>query len=75
MVAIKKTPGMPNGEIQFFAPPGTLLLEGVGIKVDETEFSKLPFFRCTQITCAAEGPISNDLMSKMLNDKNLLITI
>ncbi|ULO23788.1 invasion associated locus B family protein [Methylocystis sp. SB2] len=75
MVAIKKTPGMPNGEIQFFAPPGTLLLEGVGIKVDETEFSKLQFFRCTQITCAAEGPISNDLMSKMLNDKNLLITI
>ncbi|TLG71874.1 invasion associated locus B family protein [Methylocystis sp. B8] len=31
--------------------------------------------RCTQITCAAEGPIGNDLMSKMLNGKNLLITI
>ncbi|PWB89899.1 hypothetical protein C5688_13760 [Methylocystis sp. MitZ-2018] len=50
MVAVKKKPGTPNGEIQFFAPPGTLLLEGVEIKVDETEFSKLPFFRCTQIS-------------------------
>ncbi len=75
MVAVRKAPGMPNGVIQVFAPLGTFLLEGVGIKVDEAEFAKLPFFRCTQITCAAEGPISNDLMSKMLNGKNLLITI
>ncbi|TLG71252.1 invasion associated locus B family protein [Methylocystis sp. B8] len=75
MVAVRKGPGVPNGVIQVFAPLGTFLLEGVGIKVDEVEFSKLPFFRCTQITCAAEGPIGNDLMSKMLNGKNLLITI
>jgi invasion protein IalB len=75
MVAVRKAAGMPNGVIQVFAPLGTFLLEGVGIKVDEHEFAKLPFFRCTQITCAAEGPISNDLMSKMLNGKNLLITI
>ncbi|WP_170162613.1 invasion associated locus B family protein [Methylocystis hirsuta] len=75
MVAVRRAPGMPNGVIQIFAPAGTFLLEGVGIKVDEVEFPKLPFFRCTQITCAAEGPISNDLMSKMLNGKHLLITI
>jgi invasion protein IalB len=75
MVAVRKAAGMPNGVIQVFAPLGTFLLEGVGIKVDETEFPKLPFFRCTQITCAAEGAIGNDLMSKMLSGKNLLITI
>ncbi|MGJ0424494.1 invasion associated locus B family protein [Methylocystis sp.] len=75
MVAVKKAADMPNGVIQVFAPLGTFLLEGVGIKVDEVEFPKLPFFRCTQITCAAQGPISNDLMSKMLNGKNLLMTI
>lgn len=75
MLAVRKAPGTPNGVIQIFAPPGTFLLEGVGIKVDENEFAKLPFYRCTQITCAAEAPISNDLMSKMLNGKNLLITI
>lgn len=75
MAAIRKVPAMPNGAIQIFAPPKTFLLEGAGIKVDEHEFGRLPFYRCTEITCAAEGPISNDLMSKMFNGKNLLITI
>ena len=69
MVAVRKAPGTPNGVIQFFAPRGTFLLEGVGIKVDKDELGKLPFFRCNQIACAAEGPISNDLMNKMLNGK------
>jgi invasion protein IalB len=75
MVAVRKARGMPNGMMQVFAPPNTFLLEGVGIKVDSDEFGRLPFFRCAQITCAAEGPISNDLMHKMLNGKTMLITI
>lgn len=75
MVAVTKAPGTPNGAIQIFAPPKTFLLEGAGIKVDEDEFGKLPFFRCMEITCAAEGRISNDLLSKMLNGKTMLITI
>ncbi|MGD9545623.1 MAG: invasion associated locus B family protein [Methylocystis sp.] len=75
MVAIRKAPTMPNGAIQIFAPPKTFLLEGVGIKVDSHEFGKLPFFRCTEITCAAEGPISDDLLNKMLNGRTLLVTI
>ena len=66
---------MPNGMMQIFAPPKTFLLEGVGVKVDGDEFGRLPFFRCTEITCAAEGPISNDLMQKMFNGKNMLVTI
>ncbi len=75
MAAVKKAPGTPNGVIQIFAPPGTFLLDGVEIKVDQDELGKLPFFRCTEITCAAEGPISNDLINKMLNGKIMLITI
>lgn len=75
MVAVRKAPGVPNGVIQIFAPPKTFLLEGVGIKIDDHEFGRLPFFRCTEITCAAEGPISDDLISKMLNGKTMLVTI
>jgi invasion protein IalB len=75
MVAVRKATSAPNGIMQIFAPPNTFLLEGVGIKVDGDEFGRLPFFRCAQITCAAEGPIGNDLMHKMLNGKTMLITI
>jgi invasion protein IalB len=75
MVAVTKTPGAPNGVIQIFAPPKTFLLEGAGIKVDGHDFGKLPFFRCAEITCAAEGRISEDLMHKMFNGKTMLITI
>jgi len=75
MAAVRKAPGIANGVIQFFAPPKTFLLEGVEIKVDEREFGRLPFFRCTEITCAAEGPITNDLINKLLNGKTMLITI
>jgi invasion protein IalB len=74
MVAVRKAPGVPNGVMQIFAPPKTFLLEGVGIKI-EHEFGRLPFFRCTEITCAAEGPIRDDLISKMLNGKTMLVTI
>jgi len=75
MVAVTKTPGAPNGVIQIFAPPKTFLLEGAGIKIDGDEFGRLPFFRCTEITCAAEGRISDDLESKMLTGKTMLVTI
>ncbi|MFO1126462.1 MAG: invasion associated locus B family protein [Methylocystis sp.] len=75
MVGVRKVPAMPNGVIQIFAPPKTFLLEGAGIKVDEHEFGRLPFYRCSEITCAAEGPISNDLISKMLSGKTMLVTI
>lgn len=75
MAAVRKVPGAPNGVIQFFAPPRTFLLEGVGIKVDQDDLGKLAFFRCTEIACAAEGPINNDLINKMLTGKIMLITI
>ncbi|HEY8125450.1 MAG TPA: invasion associated locus B family protein [Methylocystis sp.] len=75
MVSVRKSPGTPNGVIEFFAPPGTFLLEGVGIKVDNYELGKLPFFRCNQIACAAEGQIGNDVLDKMLNGKTMLVTI
>jgi invasion protein IalB len=75
MFAIRKAPGIPNGVIRIFAPPNTFLLEGAGIKVDENEFGKLPYFRCMEIACAAEGPISDGLMRKMLIGKTLLVTI
>lgn len=75
MMGVRKAPGTPNGVIQFFAPRGTFLLEGVGIRVDNYELGKLPFFRCNQMACAAEGPISKDLLNKMLNGKTMLVTI
>jgi invasion protein IalB len=75
MAAVRKVPGAPYGVIQFFAPPRTFLLEGVGIKVDQDQFGKLRFFRCTQTACVAEAPITSDLLSKMLNGKSMLITI
>lgn len=75
MVAVRKAVGMPNGIIQIFTPPKIFLLEGADIKIDENELGKLPFFRCTEITCAAEAPISNDLINRMLNGKTMLITI
>jgi invasion protein IalB len=75
MVAVRKAAGMANGMMQIFAPPKTFLLDGVGIRVDGDEFTRLPFFRCTEITCAAEGPISNNLMQKMFVGRNLLVTI
>lgn len=75
MAAVRKTPSVRNGVIQIFAPLGTFLLEGAGIKIDDNDFGRAPFFRCSQVTCAAEAPISDGLMNKLLNGKTMLITI
>ncbi|WP_409455202.1 invasion associated locus B family protein [Methylocystis sp. H62] len=53
MVAVRKVADMPNGMIQIFAPPKMFLLEDVGIKIDSDELGRLPYFRCTEITCTS----------------------
>lgn len=75
MVTFVKIPASPNAVIQIVAPLDTFLLEGARMKVDQDEIGKLPFFKCAPIGCAAEGPISDDVISKLLTGKNIIITI
>ena len=74
MVTFAKIPASPNAVIQIVAPLDTSLLEGARMKVDQDEIGKLPFFKCAPIGCAAEGAISDDVISKLLTDKNIIIT-
>ncbi|NUJ81855.1 invasion associated locus B family protein [Methylocystis sp. FS] len=75
MVTFAKIPASPNAVIQIVAPLDTFLLEGARMKVDQDEIGKLPFFKGAPIGCAAEGPISDDVISKLLTGKNIIITI
>ncbi|MFZ3180155.1 MAG: invasion associated locus B family protein [Methylocystis sp.] len=75
IVTFAKIPASPNAVIQIIAPLDTFLLEGARMKVDQDEIGKLPFFKCAPIGCAAEGPISDDVISKLLTGKNIIITI
>jgi invasion protein IalB len=75
MVAFRKIPGSTKGILQIIAPPNSFLIEGAKIKVDQDEVGALPFFRCNQIGCAAEGGMSDDITNKLLTGKNMLVTI
>jgi invasion protein IalB len=75
MVAFRKIPGSSKGILQIVAPANSFLIEGAKVKIDQDDVGALPFFRCNQIGCAAEGGLSDDITSKLLSGKNLLVTI
>lgn len=75
LVTLAKIAGSPNAVIQIIAPLDTFLLEGARMKIDQDEIGKLPFFKCAPVGCAAEGPISDDVIRKLLTAKNIIVTI
>ncbi|WBK01259.1 invasion associated locus B family protein [Methylocystis parvus] len=75
IVAFRKSPAIPNGVLQIMAPQSVFLLEGIKVKIDQDDIGAIPFFRCTQIGCAAEAPLGEDVVKKLASGRNLLITI
>lgn len=75
IVAFRKLPGSTKSVLQIIAPPNAFLIEGAKIKVDQDDVGTLPFFRCSQLGCAAEGGVSEEITDKLLSGKNMLVTI
>lgn len=75
VVAVRKAPTAPNAVLQIVASPSVFLLEGVKVKIDQDDIGTIPFFRCSQIGCAAEAPLPDEVLSKLQSGKNMLITI
>lgn len=75
VVAFRKASGQAKGVLQIMAPLNAFLLEGAKVKIDQDDIGAVPFFRCNQIGCAAEAPLGDDIVNKLLNGRNLLVTI
>jgi len=75
VVAVRKAPMAQKAVLQIIAPLSAFLLEGVKVKIDQDDIGTIPFFRCSQIGCAAEAPLPDDILNKLQSGKNMLITI
>lgn len=61
--------------MRIIAPPGVFLLNGAGMKIDQTDIGRLPFFRCSPAGCIADAPLDDKLLDQMLNGKIATVVI
>jgi invasion protein IalB len=74
-VIIVKAPGAKAAVLRVIAPIAVYLVNGVGVKIDQTDMGKLPFFRCTPAGCLTEAPLDEKILDQMRNGKILSLVI
>lgn len=74
-VIILKPPGARGAVMRIIAPLAVYLVNGVGVKIDQTDIGKLPFFRCSPAGCVTDAPLDEKLLDQMRNGKILSLVI
>jgi invasion protein IalB len=72
---ITRPAGAPTMIMRIVAPPGVFLLNGVGMKIDQTDMGRLPFFRCSPAGCIADAPLDDKLLDDLRNGKIATVVI
>lgn len=61
--------------LRIVAPPAVFLVNGVSMKIDQTDIGRLPFFRCAPGGCISDAPLDAELLSKLKNGKIATLVI
>lgn len=61
--------------MRIIAPPSVFLINGVGLKIDQTDIGRLPFFRCSPAGCIADAPLDDKLLDQLRNGKIATVVI
>ncbi len=61
--------------LQAVAPLGVLLLNGLGLKIDDKDIGRVPFQRCPPLGCVAEAQVDDKLLNQLKTGKEALFII
>lgn len=74
-MVVLRPAGTGTTAMRIIAPPGVFLINGVGMKIDQTDIGRLPFFRCSPAGCIADAPIDDKLLEQLRNGKIATLVI
>lgn len=74
-VIVVQAPGARTAVMRVIAPLAVYLVNGVSVKIDQTDIGKLPFFRCSPAGCITEAPLDEKLLDQMRNGKIATLVI
>jgi invasion protein IalB len=74
-VMIIKPKGTKNGVFRIIAPLSVFLLNGVSLRIDQTDIGRADFFRCFTSGCLAEVIIDDKLIEQLKNGKIAILVI
>lgn len=74
-VILMKAPGGKAAVMRIIAPMAVYLVNGVSVKIDQTDIGKLPFFRCTPAGCLTEAPLDEKILDQMRKGRILTLVI
>lgn len=68
-VIILRQKGARQGILRVVAPLNVFLLNGVSLKVDQTDIGQAPFFRCFPSGCLADSLLDDKLLGQLSGGK------
>jgi invasion protein IalB len=74
-VMIARPKDAKNGVLRVIAPMSVFLLNGVSLKIDQTDIGRAAFFRCTPAGCLADVVIDDKLVEQLKNGKIATLVI
>jgi len=64
-----------NGVLRIIAPLNVFLLNGVSLKIDQTDIGRAAFSRCAPSGCLADMAIEDTLLEQLKNGKIAILVI
>lgn len=74
-VIVLKQAGAKTGVLRVVAPLSVYLINGVSLKIDQTDIGRVPFFRCAADGCVADAPLDDKLLEQMKSGKLATLVI
>jgi len=74
-VMIAKPKDSKNGVLRVIAPMSVFLLNGVSLKIDQTDIGRASFFRCAPSGCLADMVIDDKLIEQLKNGRIATLVI
>lgn len=75
VVVVLKTSDGKSRLLRVIAPPGVLLPNGLGLKVDQTDIGRAGFVKCLPSGCIAEVFMEDKLIDQLKNGKTATFII
>jgi invasion protein IalB len=68
-IVVVKPPWSRTAVMRVIAPPNVFLLNGVNMKIDQSDIGAVPFSRCSLEACFSDAPLDETLLEKMRTGK------
>ncbi len=72
---IARPPEIDATVLRVIAPLSVYLLNGVSLKIDQTDIGRAPFFRCSPGGCIADMPLDEKLLNQLKTGKIATLVI